>query len=184
MEIAKKFQVVALPITTKYVANIDDTFDHPEQFEDLVFILDNAADGDMVEINLTTVGGALNSVLPLLGAMDTTLAHVHVHAASDVASAGTFLLMTADSVSCNRYVTIMFHNVNMGYAGPGHNVKSHAIYMSEASDILLKDMYKHFLSENEITALLSGTEIYMGEEEFVLRYEERAKKLQELQSVT
>lgn len=183
METAKKFQVITMPITTKYLANVDDTFEHPEQFEDLVFVLDNAVEGDIVEINLTTVGGSLSSIIPLLGAMDTTLATVHVHIASDVASAGTFLLMSADSISCNRYVTIMFHNVSMGYAGPGHNVKSHAVYMSESSDALLKDMYRHFLTDEEISALLSGTEIYMGEEEFVTRYARRAEKLQELQSV-
>lgn len=171
------FMLTAKPAGIEYRVDIDEAFVHPRQFAYIVNAMEHATEYDSFQLNLTTVGGALHAVLPLLGAMSNTHAHVHVNACSDVASAGTFLLMRADSVSINEYVTIMCHNVSFGSGGSGHNVEKHVEHTLKSSKKLLRDMYRHFLTENELDKMLTGTDYYMDKDEFILRYEARSELL-------
>lgn len=167
------FAVIGNPQNMSYNVNVDDEFTHPKQFEEIVAVLEQASEGDYMRINLTTNGGALHSILPLLGAMQHTDCHVHVHACSDVASAGTFLLMKADSVSINDYVTIMCHEVSFGSAGSGHTVARHVDHTLKSSEKLIRDMYEHFFTEEELDKMLSGSDYYMDKDEFLVRYNRR-----------
>lgn len=168
------FAVTGFPQNMSYKVDIDETFDHPRQFSEIVDILDNASDGDYMCITLTTDGGALHSILPLLGAMQNTPCHVHVHACSDVASAGTFLLMRAHSVSVNDYITIMCHQVSFGSAGSGNTVASHVAHTMKSSEKLIRDMYSMFFTTAEIDKMLSGSDYYMDKDEFIERCERRS----------
>jgi len=177
------FKVTAKPMTTFYECNIDDVFVHSSQFDDIVYILENAVDGDIIKMNLSSDGGSLVAVLPVLGAMEKTKAHVHCHIVSDIASACTFLPMYAGSVDINNYVSVMFHNVHYVTAGTGHTVKDYVDYTDKATYKLLHDMYHHFFDEDEISRILQGKEYWMDSEEFMLRYEmmmdEREKEMAE-----
>ena len=172
------FMLTGKPVGIEYSTNIDEAFSHPKQFEHIVYALDNASESDVFTLNLTTPGGRLDAVLPLLGAMENTQAHVHVHACSDVASAGTFLLMRADSVSMNEWTTVMCHNVSFGSGGSGWNVEKHVEHTLKASKRLLRDVYQFFFSEAEINQMLTGTDFYMDREEFVERYQKRSELME------
>ena len=167
------FEVLASPQAMSYVVNVFGDFEEPAQFEDIVSILENAGENDHMRINLGTSGGTLHSILPLLGAMENTDCHVHVHACSDVASAGTFLLMKAHSVSINNYVTIMCHQISFGSMGSGNTVETHVLHTMKSSGNLIKDMYHNFFSEDEIARMLTGSDFYMDSDEFLLRYYQR-----------
>lgn len=173
------FTLMAKPTNVEYMANINKEFVHSEQFDEIVHAMEGASEGDSFTINLTTPGGALQAVIPLLNAMEDTLAHVHVHIASDVASAGTLLLMKADSVSINDYAEVMLHQVSFGAGGPGHNVEQRVTHTLKSSKALCRELYKHFLTPAEIEAMLTGTDWYFGKEEFITRYNKRAQLLGE-----
>lgn len=168
------FQIMAKPASVDYVAQINKGFVHSEQFEDIVRILDSANEGDTFTLNLTTPGGSLQSVIPLLNAMDNTAAHVHVHIESDVASAGTLIIMKAHSVSINDFVEVMCHQVSFGAGGPGWNVECRVNHVQKASKKLCRELYKHFLTDDEIERMLTGTEYFMDKEEFLERYQKRS----------
>lgn len=172
----KAFKVKFVPIATAYKAFVNQPFTDSRQFEDLVEILDSAHPGDVVEIKLTTPGGSLQAVIPLLAAMASTQAQVYVHAVSDVASAGTFLLMMADDVFINPYVTVMFHQVTFGAYGPGHMVGDRVNHVMKSSAQLLRDLYQDFLTEDEISNMLSGKEFWMEKDEFDARFAARNTK--------
>lgn len=173
------FQVLGTPVSMQYVVSVDEDFSDVKQFENIVHILENASQGDTLEIKLSTNGGALHSILPLLAAMNNTEAQVFVHAISDVASAGTMLMMAADDVYVNPYCTIMMHQVSFGSGGSGSSVESHVTHTMKSSKILLKDLYKDFFTDDEIEQMLSGRDFYMGKEEFDERYETRNEIRQE-----
>lgn len=174
-DIVETFPVFSSPIATAYVATVDEEFLSTKQFNDLVHVLDGAKQGDTVTIFLSTPGGRLESILPLLAAMGRTEATTFVHAVSDVASAGTFLLMQADNVYINPYVTIMFHQASFGYGGSGSSVEAYLSHTSNSCKNIIRDMYKHFFTGAEIEAMLSGKDFYMGKEEFDNRYAKRNK---------
>jgi ATP-dependent protease ClpP protease subunit len=164
------FTVTGSPQNMNYKVTINDDFDHASQFEEIVEVLDSAQEGDSLYISLATDGGSLSSILPLLGAIDSTEAHVHIHCASDVASAGTMLLMKAHSISINDYVTVMFHEVSFGSQGNGSRVAVHVGHVLKSSERLVREMYKHFFNKEELDKMLSGFEFYMDKEEFLKRY--------------
>lgn len=167
----KTFKVTSRPINQSYECPIDDYFEHVSQFEDIVFILENAEEGDLVKLNLSSGGGSLAAVIPLLAAMEICKAHIHCHIITDIASACTFIPMYSDSVEVNPYSTIMFHNIQYGTSGTGHIVKDYVDYTDAASKRLLNDMYADFLEEDEMSSLLNGKEIWMDAEEYQIRYE-------------
>jgi ATP-dependent protease ClpP protease subunit len=179
------FQVTCTPIAMAYKVKVDETFEDSRQFDNLVSCLDQAGQNDVVQIDLTTNGGSLAAVLPVMAAMANTNAQVYVHAVSDVASAGTFLLMLADDVFINPYVTIMFHQVSFGAAGIGHHVEDKVNHTVRTSKSLLREMYEGFFSEAEMEAMLAGKEYWLDKEEFDQRYAAReawrAKAMEALQ---
>lgn len=167
------FLLRAAPIGIRYVVNIDRDFVDTRQFDEVVAILEEASEDDQVTLNISTNGGAVHAILPLLGAMATTKCHVHGHAASDVASAGTFILLRCDSISVNEFATIMCHQVQFGSAGPGNNVLNHVTHTMDLSKRITEDIYKDFLTKEELDKMLSGTDYYMDDVEFMERCKKR-----------
>jgi ATP-dependent protease ClpP protease subunit len=174
----KGFRIKSTPIGTVYTCHVNQPFLDVRQFEDLVAVLDTARQGDIVEIKLSTPGGAVHAVLPVMSAIAATNAQVFVHAVSDVASAGTFLLMLADDVYVNQYATLMFHQVTFGAYGPGNQVGDRVDYVMKSSSQMMRDLYHGFLTEDEITAMLSGKEFWMDKNEFETRYAKRKALMQ------
>jgi ATP-dependent protease ClpP protease subunit len=170
------FAVMSQPVAMSYKVHINKAFESVEQFENIVHILDHASPNDVVEIKLSTDGGALHAVLPMLAAMANTNAQVLVHAVSDVASAGTFLLMMADDVYINPYVTVMFHQVTFGTGGQGNRVEDHVAHVMKSSKALIRDMYKDFFSPEEIESMLTGKEFWLTKDDFDVRYEARNQR--------
>lgn len=169
----KPFLVRGIPNGIRYTVNIDEEFVDTKQFDDIVAVLEEAEENDVFTMNISTVGGALHAILPLLGAMNNARCHVHVHAASDVASAGTLPLLRADSISVNEFTTIMCHQVQFGSGGPGNNVANHVNHTMSLSNRLTRDIYKDFFTDEEIDRMLSGTDFYMDDIEFMARCKRR-----------
>lgn len=164
------FEVVATPVATLYKAKVDDEFVLTRQFNTLVNVLEEASENDVVQIELTTIGGSLSAVLPLIHAMKHRKCHVHI-LAGDVASAGTFLLMLADSVEIIDGATIMFHEIQYGASSAGNkNIHTRVNYLDKLNLKFLKDMYSDFLTEEELDDLLKGVEVWMTSDEFMQRY--------------
>ncbi len=167
------FTVLASPLNTAYTCTIDEEFRDVFQFQDIVSVLDGASDGDHITIKLSTIGGALHAVIPLIAALKNTSAYVHVHVESDCASAGTFIMMLAHSCYVNEYATVMLHNVSYGAGGHGSNVAAHVNHTTRMSTQLIEDMYADWLTPEEVEKLLHGMEIYFDADTCHERFEQR-----------
>ncbi len=174
------FPVFSAPISQVHKVTLDDEFRETYQFEDLVEVLDQAQEGDRVQIKLTTPGGSLQSIIPLISSLKNTEAYVHVHAISDVSSAGTFILMLADSFYINEYSSVMFHNIQYSAGGHGGNVEAYVKHTTKSSEILVRDLYDLFLTNEEIDLLLHGMELYLTPEECHKRFDDREELRAEL----
>lgn len=180
-----QFEVYSAPINSVYRVTIDDDFSEVSQFAQLVSVLDDAKAGDVVQIRLSTVGGALHAIVPLINAMQNTDAHVHIHVESDCASAGTILMMIADSVFINEYANIMLHTCQYSYGGHAGNMDAYVKYTTEKVEKLMREVYEDFLTEDEIDRMLDGKEIWLDAEEchlrFDIREEARDARMKELE---
>jgi ATP-dependent protease ClpP protease subunit len=175
------FAVQASPISQVFRVTIDEEFRDVCQFADLVDVLDSAQEGDVVQIRLSTVGGALHAIIPLINAMKNTEAFIHVHVESDTASAGTMIMALAHSLYVNEYATVMYHNVSFGAYGHGGNVEAHVNHTVSSSKKIIRDIYQSLLTPNEIARLEDGLELYMDANEVMDRFEARtAARMKEI----
>lgn len=167
------FEVSGAPINTSYRVTINEDFREVKQFEQIVDVLDNAQPGDVMQIRLSTVGGALHAIVPLINAIQHTDAHVHVHVESDCASAGTILMMVADSCYVNDYANIMIHTAHYSYGGHSGNMDAYVKFSTPKIESFVREMYEFFLDESEIERVLDGKEIWMDAEECHMRFDMR-----------
>lgn len=167
------FAVQASPISQFFRVTIDDDFREVYQFAELVEVLENAQEGDVVQIRLSTPGGALHAIIPLINAMKHTEAIVQVFVESDTASAGTMIMALAHNLYVNEYATIMYHNVQYGAFGHGGNVEAQVKHTTSGSKKLIRDVYEGLLTAAEIERLEDGLELYMTAEECMTRFNAR-----------
>lgn len=168
-----EFEVKVVPLNQVYQCTIDDAFEDVCQFAPLVDSLNNANEGDVAHIKISTPGGALHAIIPLIEAMKNTEAHIAMHVESDTASAGTILMMLADEVYINPYTTIMLHTASYGYYGHSGNMEAHVTHGTKSVEKLVKEIYRGFLSDNEVMRLLDGKEIYLTDEDCYDRFKRR-----------
>lgn len=169
------FDVKVAPLNQIYQCTIDDDFTDVRQFATMVDYLNNANMGDIAHIKLSTNGGALHSIIPMIEAMRNTEAHVAMHVESDTASAGTILMMLADEVYINPYTTIMIHTASYGFYGHSGNMEANVTHSTKHIEKLVNEVYEGFLSDSEISRVLDGKEFYLTAEEAMDRFEARAK---------
>lgn len=175
------FTVYSAPINQVHRITIDEEFRDVCQFADIVDVLDSAQEGDVVQIRLSTVGGALHAIIPLINAMKNTEAFIHVHVESDTSSAGTMIMALAHSLYVNEYATTMYHNVQYGVGGHGGNVDAQVSHITASSKKLIRDLYNGLLTPNEIARLEDGLELYMDADEVMDRFEARtAARMKEI----
>jgi ATP-dependent protease ClpP protease subunit len=167
------FEVKAIPLNQCYQCTIDDGFTDVRQFATLVDYLNNAQEGDIAHIRLSTDGGALHAIIPLIEAMRTTEAHIAMHVESDTASAGTILMMLAHEVYINPYTTIMIHTASYGFYGHSGNMDANVVHSTKSIERLVNEIYAGFLTPSEIARVLDGKEFYLTAEEAMERFQRR-----------
>jgi ATP-dependent protease ClpP protease subunit len=176
------FAVQASPLSQVFRVTIDEEFRDVFQFADLVDVLENAQEGDVVQIRLSTVGGSLGAIIPLINAMKHTEAFIHVFVESDTASAGTMIMALAHSLYVNEYASIMYHNVQYCAHGHGGNVEAQVNHVTRESKKIIRDLYNDLLTPNEIARLEDGLELYMSAAEVMDRFEARtAARMKEIE---
>lgn len=173
------FSVFSAPINQAHRATINADFQEVYQFAEIVEVLDNAEDGDVVQLKLSTNGGTLHSIIPMINAMKNTMAHVHIHVESDTSSAGTILMVLADSCYVNEYVTCMLHTANYSFGGHSGNMDAHVSHATKSIEKLVRDCYTGFLTEQEILRLLDGKEFYFNADDCHERFKIRDALLKE-----
>lgn len=184
---AVEFDVLVEPIMhARYKINILRAIEEPAQFTSAVEVLQRATEEDEVIVNLQSPGGSTNATDMFVQAMNDCLAHVHVKATGGVHSAGTIILLNADSFELSNNFNALVHNGEIGAAAKFSDFTIQAQFAAQFHERLLRQTYEGFLTPEEITALLSGKDYWFDAEEFLRRANERQKvllqKLSESQS--
>ena len=172
----KIFDVASTPTAFTYRVSLDEEFEHVSQFAQLVEILEQANEQDVVQIRLTSPGGSVAAVLPLLTAMEFTEAFVHVHVDSDIASAATFVMLKAHMVTMNKHVSCMIHTASWGYGGHSGNMEASTNHYVKNIKGLARDIYQDFLTEKEFEEVFHGLELWFTPEQVYDKLKAREAK--------
>jgi ATP-dependent protease ClpP protease subunit len=81
----------------------------------------------------------------------------------------------SDGFEISPHSMFMFHNYSGGVGGKGGEMIDQIKHERKWSEKLLVDIYKNFLKEDEINAILNNKDIWMTGEEVVGRLNKRQK---------
>ena len=138
----------------------------------------HAGENDVIKMYVNSPGGDVFTAIQFMRALNETSATVVMSVEGICASAATMILLCGETFEISEHSMFMFHNYSSGTFGKGGEMYDQLQHERKWSEKLLRDIYKDFLTEVEITSLLDNKDIWMDGEEVVKRLEARQEKLE------
>ena len=148
---------------------IVDEIGEPHQFLDLINTLKTAEEHDTIFIYLNTPGGSLQTTIQIIGAIRQSDATVVTCLEGEVCSAGTLIFLVGDKHIVNSNCTFMIHNYSQWLGGKGNEVALRVKYSEQYFRKLAFDLYKGFLTDEEIETVMQGKDYWLESEEVTAR---------------
>lgn len=138
----------------------------------------HASETDAVKIYINSFGGDLFTAIQFLRVLSDTPATVICSVEGACMSAATMLFMCADHFEVTPHSVFMFHNYSGGAIGKGGEMIDQLQHERKWSERLMKEIYKDFMTNDEIKAMLDNKDIWMDGEEVVKRLQARIQKVE------
>lgn len=151
---------------------IESAFDFVEAIE----VLTKAEQGDIVTLHVSGPGGCVSSVDALLHAIEIAQKKdviVHAVCTGLVASAMTFIPLACTSFELSNGFHALIHNGSLGDGGAFNQFRASTAFYIKYMEQRLRDVYEHFLTEEELNAVMDGKDIWLTPEEWGERYDRR-----------
>jgi len=136
----------------------------------------HANETDAIKIYINSFGGDLFTAIQFLRVLSETPATVICSVEGACMSAATMLFMCADHFEVTPHSVFMFHNYSGGAIGKGGEMIDQLQHERKWSERLMKEIYKDFMTSEEIKSMLDNKDIWMDGEEVVRRINLRIQK--------
>jgi ATP-dependent protease ClpP protease subunit len=151
----------------------------PQQFISPIEVMRAASENDQVMIHLQSCGGSLDATDTFLQAMHECQARVIVRASGGVHSAGTLILLAADSFTLSDNFSSLIHNGSTGTGGKFSDYRSETAFTSKWMERVLRNAYEGFLEPHEIDDVIKGVDMWLDGDEWIERHERRNEYIQQ-----
>ena len=169
--ITQSFNVIRIYLTDD---GVNGTSSHLDQLEAIL----DATQNDVIEVYcLGCGGGSADSIIMLLNALAQSPAHTVTILEGHNASAASMPMMVTDEVRIGMYSSVMFHNVAGGVIGNMTNTAEAAKFYEQNYNRFFADLYNGFFSEDELSSIRQGREIYLDAENIQERLDKRREIL-------
>ena len=165
-------------IGTLYSFYIGPEIEGSEKYTEWFDILRNSSENDEIKMHINCYGGDLFTTIQLLRCMEEAQGHITASIEGACMSAATLLFLAADAYEITENSAIMFHNYSSGTYGKGNEMFAYVEFSKPWVEKLFHSRYKKFLSDDEITRILKGEDIWMDSEEVLLRCQIMVEELQ------
>ena len=155
---------------------LDEEIKAPKYYRTLLQAAESLSEGDVLHIIVNSYGGHLDGALAIIQAMKNTEAHVQVAIDGAAASAAGLIALASPNLLISEYATMMIHAASFGSFGKQGDVLSHAGFVDRRIKAIMQDVYRDFLSEDELKDVLMGREIWLDADEIVERLQARKEK--------
>jgi ATP-dependent protease ClpP protease subunit len=168
-------------IFNKQIINVHEFYlsgeiESSEEYIQWFDIIRHAGETDVVKFYVNSPGGDVFTAIQFMRALNETSANVVMSVEGICASAATMILLSGDSYEISEHSMFMFHNYSGGAFGKGGEMLDQLQHERKWSEKLLRDVYKDFLTEAEITSILENKDIWMDGEEVAKRLKARQEK--------
>ena len=165
------------PVSNVYEFYLTGHIDGPENYLDWFDTMRHANETDVIKIYVNCYGGDLFTAIQFMRVLAETNATVVCSVEGACMSAATVILLCCEHFEISPHSVFMFHNYSGGAIGKGGEMIDQLLHERKWSESLLRDVYKDFLTEDEIKSMLDNKDLWMDGEEVVKRLGEKAKKI-------
>ena len=159
-----------------YKIRINDDIMEPSSYNEELGIIEDLNEHDQCTLLFNSGGGHLDACVDFLSAIDSTEGHVHGHITGICHSAASMMFLKCHSWSISKYSSMLIHNASGGFYGKMSDNFKQAQHFENWLQNFFKDIYQDFLTDQEITEVLEGKDIWLNAQQL----EERLIKLSEI----
>jgi ATP-dependent protease ClpP protease subunit len=168
--------------STKPVANLHEFYltgeiGEAEDYLDWFDAIRHAGELDVVKIYINSFGGDLFTAIQFLRVLSESQATKIISVEGACMSAATMIFMCGDQFEVTPHSVFMFHNYSGGTIGKGGEMIDQLQHERKWSERLLNEVYKGFLTKEEIHSMLANKDIWMDGDEVVRRINLKNKGL-------
>lgn len=171
------------PLSTQYDVMFDRQIDNASEWHEEMYVLRQLVEGDLCQIHINSGGGALSTFSAVQHVMKNSPAHFHAILEGDASSAASMLFLIADSQEVSDFAEMMIHQAQVGYGSHAQGFKSAADMLTKQNQTIIHEVYKDFLTEEEIADVLKGAEIWLDSSEIKERLEKRTAIREEREKI-
>ncbi len=166
-------------IGTQFDYYLSGPIESPEMYTDMFHQIRNANKNDTINLHINSPGGSLATALQFFRCLGESQASIVASIEGEAMSAATIIMMQADAYMISPHSMFMFHNYSGGVFGKGGEMMDQLEFERLWSTNLLHDVYKDFLTEDEINTILDNRDIWLTSDEVSERLQIRADKMNE-----
>ena len=179
-------------VTPKVVAQLHEFYisgaiKSPDNYIEWFDVIRHARPDDTIKLYINSYGGDLFTGIQFLRVLSETNALVVASIEGACMSAATLLFLAADEVEITPHSSIMIHDYSSGTIGKGGEMHRQVTFERKWSETLFRDVYEDFLTQDEVTDIIDGKDLWLNSENVLERMQKRAairKEMAELEEQT
>ena len=156
-----------------YLTEVIETID---DYIDFLRAIESCRIGDEIVIHINCYGGNTFVSMNIHDALLKTDANVKVCVEGICASAATDIMLAANEWEVSPHATVMVHSWSAILAGKWNEIKARFHFDEKSLEPQFRELYKDFMSDEEIEACLNGKDFWFNAEETIKRLEAYTKK--------
>lgn len=140
---------------------LSESIGEPTEYVELIHRIKTSGPSEMIHLHLNTPGGRLDTGVQIINAMQTSEAHIVCSLESKAHSLGTLIFLAADEFIVHDNCMMMFHNYSGGMWGKGNEQVAQLDATVKWFNTLARHVYQPFLSEDEVSRILKGEDLWL-----------------------
>ena len=173
LQMGNRSRIIKKPIAFLYEIDLDDDITSPSQYREERDILRSAGDNDVIKINICCDGGRLDTTMSLVANLRSTRAVTIGVLESECHSGASVIFLCCDEHHVAPHAGMLIHEATYGCVNSADKLHRHVDFSKKRLYEVYHDVYKYFLSEEEIDAVLAGQDMWLNAEQIVERLEYR-----------
>ena len=155
---------------------LDESFGEPSYYRNVLDMLREGTESDTFIFHLNTFGGRDDSGMALVRAIQNTNSDTIAIIERNCMSMGALIAVSCKQLIVNKGANMMIHDVQFGTYGSGSNNKRYVDFIKRDSDILMRELFTNFLTEEEFDEIINNSsEIYLNDEEIIERWNRKVE---------
>lgn len=162
--------------STEYCVYLHGQINEPSQYYEHYAVYKSAGPDDLIKLYINSPGGNLATAMEYISHMRDCCAPIMAIIGMDCASAATAIALQADGWEVGSFSTFLVHGFSYGIGGNAASVINHANFNTKLNEKFVREIYKDFLTEEEINDIFKGVDVLINSEDLMARLEVIGKK--------